>query len=261
MRQNDHVDREQRRWWRLFDDLPKSLGQVHRWRDGPTPPPAGAGGLHPNPTSVVCLAGVLRIRRGRAALDLQAGQALLIAGGVWHEHETVRPATVWFGQGFFATCSDVIIGGDGRRWSGRLPAEPSRQLMDGALDCADPDRRRHLFTQLITQVAAESVTDLTFAEGPLRRMVDRLWSGLHRGVTVADLIDVSGLSRAQAYRVFTHGYGLPPKEAIELGRLWLADSLRNAGSDAAMAASRSGFPSRATYRRALCRNHLKHRHL
>ena len=251
------MDPEQRRWWRLFDDLPACLGQVHRWQDGPTPPPAGAGGLHPNPTSVVCLAGVLRIRRGRSALDLQAGQALLIAGGVWHEHAVIRPSTVWFGQGFLATCSDVIIGGDGRHWSGRLPTEPSRQLMEGALACDDPDRRRNLFAGLVSQVAAESVTDLTFAEGPLRRMVDRLWSGLHRGVTVADLVEVSGLSRAQAYRLFTIGYGVPPKQAIEQGRLWLAGSLRKAGLDIVLTATRSGFPSAATYRRARLRNQLR----
>ena len=51
-------------------------------------------------------------------------------------------------------------------------------------------------------------------------MLHRMWSGLHRGVGVDDLVAASGLSRAQAYRVFAAGYGVAPKAALELAPSW-----------------------------------------
>lgn len=243
------MDPTQRRWWRLLDELPGRLGEVHRWTgfDAATSP---GGGLHPTPTSVVCLAGVVRVRRRGEVLDLLAGEAVLIAGGVWHQHDALQPGAVVFGQGFLPSCSDVLLKDGTRSWSGRMPSQPSRNLMEAALAEADAGRRRQLFGGLLAQVLAESVTDLAFAHPGLRRMVDRLWSGLHRGVTVAQVLAASGLSRAQAYRLFTAGYGLPPKRAIEQSRLWLAGSLLAAGRSRGEAARGSGFSSADHLRRA-----------
>jgi transcriptional regulator GlxA family with amidase domain len=99
------------------------------------------------------------------------------------------------------------------------------------------------------------VTDHHFAAGAMRAMVHRLWSGIHTGVTVADLVAASGLSRAQAYRLFRAGYGVPPKEALMQSRLWLAGSLLEAGLPLAEVAARSGFSSVATCSRAWKRAH------
>lgn len=251
------MDPTQRRWWRLLDELPSRLGTVHRWTGFDPLPDGGMGGLHATPTAVTCLAGVVRVRRREVSLDLQPGEALLIAGGVWHQHEALRPGALVFAQGFLPTCSDVLLRETARGWSGRLPGQPSRNLMEAALAEAAPAERHRLFGELVAQVLAESVTDLAFAHPGLRRMVDRLWSGLHRGVTVAQVLAASGLSRAQAYRLFTSGYGLPPKRALEQSRLWLAGSLLAAGRTRSEAARDSGFSSpdrmRLAMRRAAAR--------
>jgi AraC-like DNA-binding protein len=244
------MDPWQRRWWRLLEDLPGRLGPVHRWTGLAAPPADGSGGLHASPTAVVCLAGVVRVSRTGEVRDLHAGEALLIAPGVWHHHEALRPGALVFAQGFLAICSDILVRDQARRWSGRLASQPSRNLMEASLAVGDAAQRRRRFAELLAQVLAEPVSDLAFDHPALDRMIDRLWSGLHRGVSVAQVLAASGLSRAQAYRLFTAGYGLPPKRAIEQSRLWLARGLLAAGSGRGEAAHASGFGSAERLRRA-----------
>lgn len=239
-----------RRWWRLIDDLPSKLTSVTRWTEGPTPPLVGDGHLHATPTSVACLEGVVRIVSPSRSIDLNPGQALIIAAGVWHRHEPLRRGSIWFGQGFLPACSDVLIGDYDREWRGRLPSEPSRQLLDATLQAADDATCRLRFSELVQQILSESVDDLPFANPALQKMIARLWSNLHRRVRVEDLIRASGLSRAQAYRIFTDGYGVPPKEAIATARLWLASGLLANGMPVATVAERCGFPSADTFARA-----------
>jgi AraC-like DNA-binding protein len=244
-----------RRWWRLIDDLPGKLSQVLLWKDGPPPPLTGDGHLHVTPTSVVCLEGVVRIVAPNRMVDLQPGQALIIGAGVWHRHEALRRGSIWFGQGFLPACSDVLMGDQDREWRGRLPSQPSRRLMDATLAAPDDKTRSASFTELVKQILSESVDDLPFTNAALQRMISRLWSNLHRGVTVEDLIRASGLSRAQAYRIFTEGYGVPPKDAIATARLWLAEGLLANGLTVAAVADRCGFPSADTFARAWKRLH------
>jgi AraC-like DNA-binding protein len=247
-----HMDPALRRWWRLLEELPLRLGQVERWLD-PEPPPAnGHGGdhLHAVPTLVACLAGVVRCQRPGGSIDLAPGEVLLIAPGTWHTHLPSRPGSVFFAQGFLATAADVVLGDHHGRFGGRLPREPSRRLIGLALAADDPGKRRARCAELIGQVLAETVADLGFDDPVLRRMLHRMWSSLHRGIGVGDLVAASGLSRAQAYRVFTSGYGVPPKAALELARLELAEGLRAGGLGVATTAARCGFPSAGTYTRA-----------
>jgi AraC-like DNA-binding protein len=252
----------ERRWWRLLDDLPNTLRTVHRWDDLTAPPRAAADGhLHANPTSVVCLAGIVRVITPRVRLDLTAGEALVIAPGVWHRHAPVQRETVWFGQGFLAAWSDVVLGDHDGSWSGRVPSEPSRQLVEAALTEAHPLRRRARFVELMTLVLNESVDEQVFAHPALRAMLARMWAGLHLGVTVSDLVHASGLSRAQAYRVFVEGYGVPPKEALLTNRLWLAATLRRSGLGVSETAARCGFPSAATFARAWRREAMATEHV
>ncbi len=244
-----------RHWWRLIDDLPGKLSRVEVWQDGPPPPLTGDGHLHATPTSVVCLEGVVRIVSPGRTMDLQPGQGLLIGPGIWHRHESLRRGSIWFGQGFLPTCSDVLIGDQDREWRGRLPSQPSRRLMESALAAPDDASRRSGFIELVRQVLGESVDDLPFANPALQRMIARLWSNLHRGVAVEDLVRASGLSRAQAYRIFAEGYGVPPKGAIATARLWLAEGLLKNGLSVATVAERCGFPSADTFARAWKRAH------
>lgn len=244
------MDAMQRRWWRLLDELPARLGAVHRWTGLAAPGEDGAGGMHASPTSVACLAGVVRVRRTGAVVDLRPGEALLIAPGIWHVHEAMRPGAVVAAQGFLATCSDLLLREGDRRWSGRLPSQPCRNLMEAALAAGDAGQRRRRFAELVAQVLAEPIEELSLDHPALHRMVDRLWSGLHRGVTVAQILAASGRSRAQAYRLFTQGYGVPPKRAIEQSRLWLARGLLAGGRGRGEAARTAGFSSAQQLRRA-----------
>lgn len=251
------MDPALRRWWRLLEELPGRLGRVERWLDtGPPPDDAGDGHhLHAVPTLVACLAGVVRAQRPGATRDLAPGEVLLIAPGVWHAHAPTRRGSVFFAQGFLATTADVVLGDHAGRFSGRLPREPSRRLAGEALAAADPALRRQRCAALLAQVLAETVGDATPADPACRRMIHRLWSGLHRGVGVDDLVRAGGRSRAQAYRVFTAHYGVPPKAALELARLELAEGLLQAGLGVAATAARCGYPSAGTFARAWRRKH------
>lgn len=248
------MDPAERRWWRLLDDLPAAMGPVQVWPTGGAPPD-GDGQMHPTPTAVVCLAGVIRVERPGGGLDLGPGESLVIGSGVWHGHAPARPGSVFFAQGFLATCSDVILGDHRSRWVGRLPRDPSRRLIGEVVAEADAVRRRDRFAGLIRQVLAETVANVDFANPALRRMVRRMWEGMHRGVAVDDLLAASGLSRAQAYRVFTAGYGMPPKAALEAARLELAAALLAGGLGVGATAGRSGFAGTAAFSRAWRRRH------
>ena len=255
MRHYAGMDPVIRRWWRLLDDLPGRLHTVHRWLDRRPPAREDDGHLHVTPTTVVCLEGVLRVISPGRSIDLKPGEGLVIAAGVWHRHELLRPGSITFGQGFLPTCSDVLLGDHQRSWSGRLPFQPSSRLMMATQAEDDGPRRVARCVELVKQVLDESIDDLRFADPALKRMVDRLWSNLHRGVTVPDLVRASGLSRAQAYRVFAAGYGIPPKTAIATARLWLAEALLASGQSVADVAERCGFPSPDTFARAWKREH------
>lgn len=251
------MDPAQRRWWRLLDELPEKLGKITVWSTPQARPPRGAGHMHPNPTLMACLAGVVRVRLGdtKTSIDLHPGEVLLLAAGVWHHSESLHGDSVNFGQGFIGAWSDVGLGDRFAHWSGKLPNEPSRQLMDGALTAADDATRRQLVETLVRQVLAESVEHLAFADPAMQRMVTLLNTRFHTGLTVTELLKASGLSRSRAYAVFTAGHGMSPKEAIETFRLWLAGSLLRAGTPVAETAQRAGFGTAGTFTRAWRRAH------
>ena len=249
------MDARERRWWHLLDTLPARLGRVERWTDVGLPPPGADFGFHAVPTLVVCLEGVLRMTRPGGRLDLVAGEALLVAAGVWHQHEPLRAGATVFAQGFLPTVSDVRLGDAGRAWTGRLPLQPSRRLIEAALASGDAQRRRTLLAELIAQVLAESAEALDVGAEPVQRMVHCLWHRLHLGVGVDDLVRASGLSRSRAYAAFVRGYGVTPKAAIAEARLSLAASLLAAGLPVAEVARRCGYPSADTFARCWRREH------
>lgn len=113
--------------------------------------------FHASPTIVAGLAGVVRVVCPGTNLDLGPGEVLLIAPGIWHTHEPLRAGAVRFGQGFLAAWSDVIWGNCDHSWSGRVPSQPSRHLVDTAIARLDPSKRKTAFLALLSQVLAESV--------------------------------------------------------------------------------------------------------
>ena len=258
------MDHSERRWWRLLDELPMRLRVISVWTEPQTRPPRGAGHMHANPTLMACLAGTIRVRccsstkdGKETTLDLMPGDILLIAAGIWHYQEDLRGDSVGFGQGFVGAWSDVFLTNADTSWTGKLPPHPSRGLMDAALAATTADERRRHTGALLKQVLTESVDHLVFSEAAMQRMVELMWARFHTGLTVTELLKASGLSRSRAYAVFTAGYGVSPKEALETMRLWLAGSLLQAGVPVAETALRSGFGTPGTFTRAWRRAHGK----
>lgn len=248
------MDATVRHWWRLVDALSGRLGRVHRWLAGPGAFRDAFSGhieeFHAVPTIEVCLAGTMRIEKPDARVSLQAGDLLLIAPGVWHRAAPMQPGSVRFAQGFLPTCSELLFQASDREWKGRVASEPSRQLMEAACRARDGSPLRGQVLALLRNLAQEPAVERLFDSPALARMVERLWARTHRGLSVAELVRASGLSRTHAYRLFTREYGQTPKAAIAAIRFALADSLLRTGVPVAEAARRCGFPSTDTFRRA-----------
>jgi AraC-like DNA-binding protein len=245
-------DATTRRWARLLDTLPQDLRRVQRWLEpGPMPPERSTGHLHVVPTLVSCVQGVVRIEALDRRCDLQPGEALLIAPGIWHAHAPLRPHSLAFGLGFMAAWGDIVLFDTARTESGRIPVQPARLLMDRALACPDDAHRLATVRELLAHVLGDRVQPLPFGHPAMHRMVRVLWSRLHRGVTVEDLVHASGIGRSQAYAVFTTGYGVSPRQAIIGARRQLARSLLGAGLSQDEVARRCGLPDRGKLRRLL----------
>ena len=248
-----------RRWWGLLDDLAERLGTVHRWVRGPGVFEVNEAGsleeFHPNPTLEICLAGTLRLEKPDDRVDLRSGDALLISQGVWHRLAPVRAGSLRFSQGFLPRCSCLSFHDPDRQWCGRVAIQPSRRLMEAALAEPDAQARRGLVRDLLANLGREPVEEQLFNSQALWRMVELMWLRCRLGLTVDEMLAASGLSRTHAYRLFTAGYGVPPKAALELTRLQVAEGLLATGVPVAETAARCGFPSADTFRRAWRRRH------
>lgn len=246
------MDPRQRRWWNLLDALPSRLGQVHVWTEaGHQIPTDTSWHFHTMPTFVACLEGVVRVCSQQEHLDLHPGDALLIAPGVWHGHAPLMPGSIACTQGFMTTWSDLELADCAGSWFGRVPRDPCRELLEDAIEASEPGIRRVYTLQFITRLLAEDILPWDRTHPALMRMVARLWSGIHLGVQVDDLVRVSGLSRAQAYRVFTAGYGASPRAAIAEARACLAQGLSRMGLSLPEVAAHSGYQCIRTCQRAL----------
>lgn len=245
--------------WRLLEELPENITLIHRWLT-PRYILQREGTMHAIPTLVACLQGVVRMRRiDGPILDLHPGEMLLIAPGVWHEHCPIRHDSIWFGQGFMAVWSDIVIAGQEVDWIGRIPTEPSLTLMGQALMVPEDSAAKELIHGNLRVILSESVEALDLKRPELRAMIERLWTCCDTGIRVEDLVLASGLSRAQAYNIFKRGYGVTPKQAIESMRLWLAGSYIDSGMSAAEAALQTGYTSADSFRRAWKRKHQQKR--
>lgn len=241
------MDPHERRVWRHLEDLAARPVAVHRWND--TWNPSGLGSYHACPTLVACLTGVVRVEGDRRRVDLRPGEVLLIAPGVCHRHAPLRQGSLAFGQGLMAVWSDVLLAQRGWQWQGRLPREPSRRYLEEAVLAQEADLP-DLMTRLLAEVLSETVAELRFGHPGLRAMLDRLWKQVHHGITADDLVAASGLSRSQAWAIFTAAYGTTPRRAIAQMRLSLAQGLVAAGHPLVEVATAVGYTNADALRRA-----------
>lgn len=241
-------------WWLLLRRLPEDLHRVHRWTaDGHPPDLHSAGHLHATATHITCLQGVVRVTYREEHLDLQAGEALVIAAGAWHLHQRLRGDGVLFQQGVRGGRSDFWLGDRHERLFGTVPAEPSHRLMEAAVAAADPQRRRELFRELVRNFNRETIEPLRDQRPEVDRMEQALWRYMSSPGSAEDVIRAAGISRAQAYRRFVEHFGQPPGRVLLGMRLDHARGLLRQGIAVAEVASRCGFASRQAFTRAFAR--------
>lgn len=241
-------------WHAMLQRAAAAPGRVEAWTDSRPYTATGPGHLHPNPTMVVCLEGVMRVERAGRRLDLHPGDCLAIAAGIRHTHEAARAGSVHLGQGFLPRWSDVVVERAGERWFGRLPRQPGAGLV-AAILAAPPDRARNAAAAWLRQLAAEPPVHSDYRQPVLWPMVELMWRRSLSGLTVDALVRASGASRTVAYEVFRRWYGLPPREAILGNRLTMAEALLAQGVPVAEVARRCGFTNPDTFTRCWRKAH------
>jgi AraC-like DNA-binding protein len=258
MAETVHFRPEAIAWWSALLGIAPRLGRCHRWeaRDhGPADAGDGAE-QHPTDTLVLCLAGAARIEHGRRRCDLAPGDALVLRPGAWHRHAPLRRGALLYRQGAIAGRSDFFLEDHRLRIVAAWPEHPARGLLAAIGAAADEAERRGRLADLLGHLAREAVEPLPATHPACLPMEYALFEHLHRADAVARIVRASGLSRAQAYRVFRSRWGAGIAaavrgERVELGRALLAD-----GIPPAEVAARCGMPGRGTFARALARRPL-----
>jgi AraC-like DNA-binding protein/quercetin dioxygenase-like cupin family protein len=241
------------RLWALLRDIPARIGRVHRIGAARSRAWEGECHAHTTPTWVVCLEGVLRIETGAtSALDLNVGDAAVIAAGAWHHHSGLVRGAASYGQGFMLGASDVRMATRERGWWMTVPLQPSRELIAAMLVAAEA-RRSRLARELLAHVTDTCATPVEPMSPPVRRMWSFLCTHRHRPVSAADVVQASGLGLSRAHALFKGYFRETPKQALLRSRLELARQLLAEGVMIADIAARSGFRGRADFTRSFRR--------
>jgi len=243
-------------WWRLLEGVGARLGRVHRCTAADHPPwrNAGAQEQHHTATLVLCLGGTSRVLHARGRLDLLANDAVLIEAGAWHGHAPMRAGALAFGQGVMAGRSDWILHDHRLQIISSVPEQPSWRGLESAVAEPDEVRRREMLRRHLAGLVLEHSVPISSAHPAYAPMELALWNHLHRPDAVTAMVRASGLSRAQAYRVFTACAGVGPAAAVRRERIALVKRLLAERIPAAAAAARCGFSSIRQMRRQLARS-------
>lgn len=243
------------RLWNLVQARHGRLRRVRRLaaRDSPDPFRPSCH-MHAVPHLLLCLAGAARVRLGRGgAIDLVPGEALAMAPGAWHHHEPLAAGGVLYIQGLLPTASDVTIWEGGRPHPSLVPLEPSRLLLQRLNELPPDGDAMAVCDELIEQFLREEARPWELPSGPLGAMTLHYWHNLHRPITAADLVAVSGLGGTRANRLFRDYHGQSPKQALLASRIALARQLLREGMAVGEAAPRCGFATVNSFTRAFRR--------
>lgn len=244
------------RWWLALEALPERLGRVHRLVADEYPPDAQGPHAHQHHTAtlVVCLAGVVRLIAGRQRFDLGATDAAVIEAGAWHSHAPLRPGVVCFGQGFMGGRSDWLLASPNLNMVSSVPTQPSLRAVEEIAAAHDEAARRRLLAEHLRTFVTETSEPISDGNAVYPAMELALWDNLHRSGAVAAMVQASGLSRAQAYRVFTAYAGVAPAAALRRERIALARRLLAEGVSSHAVAERCGLGDARALRRLLARD-------
>ena len=244
-------------WQRLMDTARDGIGKLHYWLpdDGLPPSPSGAPHQHTMPTVVLGLSGNVRVL-GRQAVDLAAGDVLVIEPGCWHEHLPHKSGCSSFGLGFLAGSCDVLFFDDTEVLWGAVHEQPYRDLASQLLASEDRpagDRlglRLPLIDQILAQVITDRSTFVDWKHPGVLAMAAHLWNHLHEPISADDIIAKSGMGRTSSYEMFRSFFGRTPQQELLVQRLDLARHMLRRGRSVTDAANLCGFTNRAELTRA-----------
>ncbi len=206
-------------------------------------------GLHPVPTVVIALKGVVRLAvPGGPAVDLAAGDAAVVAPGAAHRHERLRHQSISLELGFDYVGCDIELRSTDATLDGVMPRQPAERLVNRMLN-ADRAAFAELLT-LLLEVPWKEVQELPEAA---RLMRDRIRSHGLTPITAIDVAAASGLQTSRAWQVFRAHFGCTPRQALEQRRCAVAAALLEQGLTVAEVARRCGFRDQGTFSRAFTR--------
>lgn len=223
-------------------------------QDGVPFPPRQPAHQHAVPTIIACLAGTIVVH-GRARLDLQPGDLLLIEPGCWHHQLPVRPGSASLCVGFLAGWCDVVFFAQSEKLWGKVPEQPYRRLVEELLDETFPAERLRLVDEILHGIALERIDFLDWIQPEVNAMAEYLWRNLHQRLDVDAMVASSALGRTAGYRLFKEFFHRSPKQELISQRIALAGHLLKRGFAPAEAACRSGFATRMELARSI-RTHL-----
>lgn len=206
---------------------------------------------HPVPTVVVGLLGVVRIERPSGPpIDLQAGDAVVIAPGTAHRHVPLRRDSAALELGFDYGWCDLEFHGAATSLAATLPRQPAEAQVQGMLA-----GETQALGRLLDLLLARPLQDMRHLPAAALAMRDRIRSHGLTPISAADVARAGGLQPSRAWQVFKVHFGCTPRQALERRRCAVAAAQLEAGMGVAEVAQACGFRDRGTFSRAFVRVH------
>ena len=206
---------------------------------------------HSTPTLVIPLLGSvgLEVAAGEV-LPLPPGRLALIATWTWHRHPRPLGEGVALILGRCGALVDFELRGAGGSWWGEAAADALAGPWD-ALAAAGDDGSRLTAARALLAALAATAPQPAPGGGPLHRLCAFAWLHRTRPVSAAQVLAASGLSYAQAHRLFVRRFGETPKRYLLRCRIDLAKRLLAAGQAPGAIWADCGFSSRADLTRRM----------
>ncbi|MEK7413272.1 MAG: helix-turn-helix domain-containing protein [Planctomycetota bacterium] len=243
------------RLWKLAETAPTALREVYvvRTKDAPRFDSAGRGPSrvhrHAVPTTVVCLAGVVRVLTARGPHDLRPGAMAVFAPAAWHAQAPLRSDAAMYTQGLIFGKSDIIYYTADRAIYTLIPAQPSERMLHAIIAADDPERQLKLGSDLLKLVATTAANEVHVPQA-IWKMGQRLWHNLDQSPRAEQILAAAGLSQRQALRIFRAWFGTGPKRVLREQQLLLAAALLRDGVSVDTVIAETGFPDRRSFNRA-----------
>ena len=204
--------------------------------------------MHHVPTTVLCLQGQARLYIEQTqAITLEAGEVVVIAPGVFHQHDKIAKHCFVLLQGLTPRASDFHLRSSDTSFYGYIPLERAQDTFHRIIQDSDGFSPRWVadMRKICSRILNEHVAVSNAVPQQFSRMFHYFVRFAYEGICTEDVVKVSELSRSRAYALWTKYYGTPLRQAISQQRLYLAKLLlHNTRMDIAGIAERCGFRSR-----------------